>query len=129
MSTYSEIRTQFTDPELLIEALKSMGLTKVENHIGKPVYLEGYSKRDMVDIVASKADHLGFRQNADGTFSVVCEISDQRKYGTGSKWEKDVKFNYAQQNILRTARQQGLRVLHTGKKLANGKVEYKFLAA
>jgi hypothetical protein len=138
MSKYSEIQTTFSDPDLLLSALGTMGFKKVRNHVGDPQPLEGFrgdKRKDLADIiiprreVGSSSNDIGFSRGADGTFSLIVSDYDQARYGVQTKWHRDLKFNYAEQNILRAAKRQGLRAIHTGKKLDNGKVEYKFLKA
>ncbi len=135
MSVYSEIQTQFSDPDLLIAALTaSLGYTDLGIFLGDPQHIEGWSNADLAEIIVPKAntgtrEDLGFRRGANGNFSVILSSVDKRKFGVGSDWEKSVKVAYAEQNILSAARKQGLRPIYTGKKLENGKLEYRFLKA
>lgn len=138
MSAYSEIGTSFTDPELLLSALTAMGYKGIKNHIGNPQSLEGYmgdrrsTKAELIiprREVGGMSNDVGFARGANGTFQLIVSDYDQHKYSAESAWYKKVKFNYAEQNILRAAKKQGLRPIHTGKKLDNGKLEYKFLKA
>lgn len=136
MSKYSEIATSFSDPELLIAALTAVGFRNIRNHVGDPQPLTGFQgdkRKNLADIiiprreVGSMSNDLGFSRGADGTFQLIVSDYDSSRYN--SAWQQNLKFNYAEQNILRAAKRQGLRAIHTGKKLENGKVEYKFLKA
>lgn len=132
MSSYSEIRTEFKDPDLLVAALKAMGYDGMKLHLDDPQRIENYSWSEKVHIIlphsiAGSSENLGFKRTEDGTFAAVVSDQDRNKYGKNSAWEKSVKVGYAEQNIMRAARAQGLRPLHTGKKLDNGMLEYKYL--
>lgn len=149
MSAYSEIATTFSDPGLLMAALVAVGYTGAENHVGNPQVLVSYtgdyrtldgqghttdvSKAMKADIIVRRAEiggssnDIGFVRNSSGVFQAI--ISDYDSSRHGSQWLQRLKFNYAEQNILQTAKKQGLKVLHSGKKLDNGQLEYKFLKA
>lgn len=131
MSAYSEIKTEFKDGELLIEALKTMGFTPT-NCIGNPQSLEGYQgdrRQQKADIIIPRSqvggasNDLGFIKGPDGTYKAVISDYDSRRYD--SKWLNTVKANVADAGIQRTAKKMGLRV--ASRKVTKGKIEYEFL--
>jgi len=144
MSAYSEVQTQFTDGELLIEALKELGYNPV-NCIGKPEPLIGYqgdyrtadgeghtrdaSKAMRADViiprsqVGGSSNDVGFVRGSDGKFSAIISDYDSRRHN--AEWLKKLRTAYAEKGILKQAKRAGLTL--TGKKTVNGKVQFQFL--
>lgn len=131
MSAYSEVSTQFTDGELLIEALTEMGFTP-ENHIGKPQHLTGYhgdKRKDVADVIIPRAqvggssNDIGFVRGDDGKFRAIISEYDSRHYG--EQWLKKLRAGYADKGILRQAKLAGLRAI--GRKVVKGQIQYEFL--
>lgn len=135
MSSYAEIQTEFKDPELLIAALGALGYDGLGIHLGNPQHLEAAWDDDLSEIIVPKGTlegsryGVGFARGDNGYFHTVVNTTERTKFGRGTAWENKVKTAYAEQNILRAARQQGLKAIQTGKKLDNGLLEYKFLKA
>lgn len=132
MSAYSEVQTQFSDGELLIEALTDMGFAP-ENHIGKPNCLTGYhgdTRADVADIIIPRAqvgrlsNDIGFVRGSDGTYSAIVSEYDSTRYGRA--WQKSLRSKYAEKGILRQAKKAGLRQIGTPK-LVKGKLQFEFL--
>lgn len=131
MSAYSEVKTEFKDGELLLEALTTMGF-KPRNCIGKPEHLEGYhgdQRQQVADIIIPRAqvgeasNDIGFVKGPDGTYQAIISQYDSGRYD--SKWLNTVKANVADAGIQRTAKRMGMRAV--SRKVSKGKIEYEFL--
>lgn len=131
MSAYSEVKTEFKDGDLLLEALKAMGF-QPRNCIGKPAHLEGYhgdQREQLADIIIPRAqvgtasNDIGFVKGPDGTFRAI--ISDYDSTRHNQKWLNEVKTNVADAGIQKQAKKMGLRL---GKRtVVKGQIQYEFL--
>ena len=135
MSAYSEVKTQFNDGGLLIEALEEMGF-KPENHIGNPQRLTGYQgdrRTDVADIIIPRtqvgraSNDIGFVRGSDGTFRAIISDYDSSKYDT--QWLKQVRASYTDKGIMKSAKLAGLRFVSKAKNAKTGKMDYQFLKA
>lgn len=103
MSHYNAIATKIKDPDLIIDALKSMGLAGVYHE--EPVEMIGWGEtRSRAHIVVPWIDlrpghsdqsylsyDLGFLRGADGTYSLVIEDLDAADYS----YRRDRSFHSA----------------------------------
>lgn len=148
MSAYSEVVTQFTDGELLIEALREMGFQPVDC-IGKPQPLVGYqgdfrtadgeghtkdaSKAMRADIILPRAqvggasNDIGFKRGADGKFSAIVSDYDSSRYN--SAWMTKLRAGYTDKGIMKSAAKAGLKFISKGKNPITQKMDYQFLKA
>lgn len=147
MSAYSQVQTQFTDPELLVEALRELGYNPVVS-IGKPQPLRGiggdYRTRDGQGHTRNAADamtgeiiiprsqvggasnEVGFSRGADGKYTAIISAYDSHTNFALSR-QQQLAGQYADCKVKREAKRAGLRM--TGRKVQNGKVEYLFIKA
>lgn len=148
MSAYSEVVTQFTDGELLIEALREMGFQPV-NCIGNPKPLVGYqgdfrtadgeghtkdaSKAMRADIILPRAqvggasNDIGFKRGADGKFAAIVSDYDSSRYN--AEWMKKLRAGYTDKGIMKSAAKAGLKFISKGKNPITQKMDYQFLKA
>jgi hypothetical protein len=144
MSEYSEAQTEFSDPQVLIEALAAVGYTTVENHIGKPQPLVGFQgdfrtqdgqghttnpalalKADIIvrrRYVGGASNDLGFVKGADGKFKAI--ISDYDSSRHTPAWLAKLKGEYAEINVVKTMKRMGVKITgRTTRKNAQGQEE------
>lgn len=140
MSKYAEAKTNIKDPECLIKALADNGYAVVEDHTGNPQNLVDYCGHhtqylqpgvdDTADIIIRRryvpgaSNDIGYKKQADGTYSAIISQYDSSRHG--AKWQNGVKVSYQKHNIQKAAARTGQRVIQTGKKLANGNLQYIF---
>jgi|SRR5581483_1839979 len=131
MSAYSEQTTEFKDADLLIEALKDIGIREI-HHYEHPIHLEGYlgdKRNEVAEIVIPRrsvgiaANDIGFKKQANGNYTAIISEFDSRNYD--QKWMQKLKCIYAEKGIMRQASRAGLRF--AGKKNVNGKVQLQFV--
>ncbi len=149
MSKYATVATDFKDPDLLIAALAAVGYSKVENHIGNPQPLVGFQgdfrtadgdghttnpalamKADIIirrREVGGKSNDIGFVRTSSGSYTAI--ISDYDSHKHNQQWRNNLAVNYQQKSVEKIAAKMGARVLVSGKKLANGNIQYQFLKA
>jgi len=138
MSAYSENKTQFSDPDILCEALADMGFSAdmVERHqIATNLFGHHGDKRDdtaeiilrrkYVNAVLSggASNDIGFKRDANGKYSAI--ISQFDVYYANEKWMNKLKQTYAVKGIQKQASKNGLRL--SGQKTVNGKVQLQFV--
>jgi len=114
MSHYSRVRTQFTDAESLVVALKAVGLKEVEQH-SSPTGLYGYQgdlRSDKAHIIVRRqyvgvaSNDLGFIRRDDGTFAAI--ISDyDRQTGKDERWMSRLKREYGKSIVFKYAEREG----------------------
>lgn len=107
MSHYNSIKTQLKDPELILAALKEMGLTGF-NHT-EAIALRGYKgdrREDMAHIVvpgrggghglSAASNDLGFYRSADGTYALVISDFDKGflRCRYGQEFQSAFMFEY-----------------------------------
>lgn len=131
MSAYSEVKTEFKDGDLLLEALKAMGF-QPRNCIGTPANLEGYhgdQRTQVADIIIPRAqvgnasNDIGFVKGPDGTFRAIISDFDSTRHN--KKWLNEVKTNVADAGIQKQAKRMGLRL--GSRKVVKGQIQYEFL--
>lgn len=125
MSSYNEIETQFSDQGCLVEALKELGYQPQVTE--KPANLEGYhgdKRTQTAEIIIPRrqvggaSNDVGFKKNADGTFTAI--ISDyDRSSNFGVKKQAELKKVYAEKMAIKQAKANGLKFV--GKKQTTNK--------
>lgn len=120
MSAYNEIETQFSDQDCLVDALKEMGYQPQVSE--KPQNLEGYTgdtRKQTAEIILPRrqvggaSNDVGFKKNADGTFTAI--VSDYDRGGNfGLKKQAQLKRLYAEKMAVKQAKKNGLKFM--GKK-------------
>jgi hypothetical protein len=133
MSKYATIKTSFKDGEVLIASLEAMGLQGIQNHIGRPVQLEGYEARlrkESADIVIPRkyvgaaSNDLGFKRGTDGTYTAIVSDFDSTKYGP--KWMQSLTLEYNQADVAKKMKTAGFKLVNTGTtKNGNIKAQYQ----
>lgn len=135
MSAYAEVKTEFTDGELLIKALEAQGF-KPLNCIGKVKNLVGYhgdTRADTADIIipraqiGSSSNDVGFKRDATGKYQAI--ISDYDSTRFNKSWLNKVNVSYQDLWVQQQAKKQGYRAVQVGKKLENGNLKYVFMKA
>ena len=126
MSAYSEFPVhEFKDKELLTAALKAMGYVPTCDAQLSDFWNEYRGKAPTVDLLIPKSqlartyDDIGFKRNADGSYSAVIGDMDRRK-GFDNNWLAQLKANYTEAGVIRQAKKIGL--IPISRKLVNGKV-------
>lgn len=133
MSAYSEVVTQFSDGELLLEALQEMGF-QPRNCIGKPEQLEGYKgdkRQQRADIIIPRrqvggaSNDIGFTRGPDGKYGAVISDYDSSRYD--AEWLKKLRASYTDKGILKQAKKAGLKFVSKKRNEVTGKMDYNFL--
>jgi hypothetical protein len=132
ISKYAKSTTEFTDGDLLVEALRSMGY-EVEQHT-QAEKLNGWLDNSKAEIILRKGNlagahaDIGFRLNAKtGTYTMLADEDDMRNYGYGRAWQTKIKATYREAQTIQTATQRlGLRFVDSYK-LDDGRTQLKFL--
>ena len=126
MSAYSEFPVrEFKDKELLTAALKAMGYVPTCDAQLSDYWNEYRGKAPKVDLLIPKSqlvgtyDDIGFKRNADGSYSAIIGDMDRRK-GFDNNWLAQLKANYTESGVIRQAKKIGL--IPISRKLVNGKV-------
>lgn len=134
MSAYSTTQTQFTDPDLLIEALRELGYTPTIC-LDNPQHLTGYTgdtRPETAHIIIPRhqvggaSNDVGYIRGTDGTFRAIVSAYDSRTHFAPAKQQK-LSGVYADCKVKREAKRAGLRM--TGRKVENGKTVYQFVKA
>jgi hypothetical protein len=133
MSAYREQKTEITDGDCLVDALKELGC-KPEVH-EEAVALEGYhgdKRKDKAEIVlprntvGSASNDIGFKKGADGKWQAIISDYDSNKYN--KKWMEKLCQTYATHKIKKIARQQDLEFQGTSTN-KDGKVVHRYVKA
>ena len=126
MSAYSEFQIKdFKDRELLIAALTAMGYSPAFNARLSDHWNEYRGNAPTVDILIPKGqlrgtyDDVGFKRNADGSYSAVIGDMDRRR-GCDDSWLAQLKGHYMEAGVIRQAKKIGL--IPVSRKVNNGKV-------
>jgi hypothetical protein len=115
MSAYNEIETQFSDQGCLVEALQEMGYHPQVSE--KPQHLEGYhgdARTQTAEIIIPRkqvggaSNDVGFKKNADGTFTAIVSDYD-RNSNFGLKKQAELKKLYAEKMAIKQGKANGLR--------------------
>jgi hypothetical protein len=116
LSHFTRIRTQLRDPEVLVEALASVGHNTVEVH-DRPQTLYGYqgdARREKAEVVirrqhvGSASNDIGFARREDGTFEAIISEYDRTKYN--ATWLTKLTHSYSHAATLRYAATHGYEV-------------------
>jgi hypothetical protein len=101
---------------------------------GSPVQLEGYTgdrRTQTAEIiiprkqVGAASNDIGFKQQADGTFTAIISDYDSRTYN--ADWLKTVKLHALEAKARRIAEQHGDLGTPTREVLPDGKVRLRFV--
>ena len=127
MSEYAICKTKIKDKQALIEALAEMGFGKEKLEIPEsPQHLYGYhsdKRPEKADVIIRRkhiggsSNDVGFRKEADGTYSPIISEYDGRSMGFNAGWVKKLNDTYLEKLCIRQARQKGFEV----KKRVEGK--------
>jgi hypothetical protein len=137
MSEYHAQKTLYKDRECLVTALKAQGYNEVEvNEVAQQLYDYQGRKTHYLDpegdkanvivrrhVVGGAANDLGFKLDADGTYSAIVSEYDSHKHG--AEWMKGLKRAYTEAVDMKLAKKQGLKFV--GRKVVNGKIQLMFL--
>jgi hypothetical protein len=123
ISHYSDINLLIKDRQCLLEALLQMGwaLKQIEIHdVATHLYgFEGDKRSDLANIIIRRqhvgfqSNDIGFRLEADGTYTAIISEYDQLTYDT--TWLNTLKQNYGVVVTETQARRRGMTVKKTKK--------------
>lgn len=125
MSAYNEIDTIYSDGDCLVEALKELGYQPQVNE--KAQQLEGYhgdKRKETAEIIIPRkqvggaSNDVGFKKNADGTYTAIVSDYDGGSTFTKAKQTK-LKALYAEKVSMKQAKKNGLKFM--GKKTVTDK--------
>jgi Protein of unknown function (DUF1257) len=139
MSQYGSFQTQYRDKECLIQALNDQGYSTVEVHeqaqqlfdyTGRAThYLDASGDKAEVIVrrqyVGGAANDLGFKKQADGTYSAIISRYDTGKHDT--KWLNQLKGKYTERVTSKEAKRIGAK-FHS-RTVVNGKTVIRYLQA
>lgn len=134
MSAYTQIKCQFKDPKLLVEALTEMGYKP--NVFSVPVQLEDYVGKlrpQRAEIVLPRrqvgpmANDVGFVKQADGTYMAIISEYDNGATFTPKKME-ELKLNYNLAKAKKIAAAQGMKLVGEKKTIVKNRphIQYVF---
>ena len=138
MSEYHELKTEYKDGDALVQALGEMGYTSVEVHEKAQPLVDYHGRQtrytDKVNgdtahiivrrkFVGAAANDLGFLKKPDGTYSAMISAYDSHKHN--KSWLNNLKKNYTEKVVIKTAAKQGFKFL--GKKVVNNKVQLQWM--
>lgn len=134
MSEFKKYPTEYKDKECLKAALAEQGYTEVEDH-EQPQTLYDYHGRattyldktgDKANIIVRRkhvggaANDLGFKKEADGTYTAIISQYDRGKHNTG--WMTDLKRKYNEKITVKEAKRQNLKPYTVAKEIViNGR--------
>lgn len=115
MSHYTVCKTSLRDLDSLFKALQEMGWSKDQILVyNEPVHLYGYrgdrraDKAHVVirrEFVGAASNDLGFRKEADGTFTAVISEYDARRFN--ATWLAKLKRAYTKHLSIKKLKQMG----------------------
>ena len=140
MSEYRKNKTNYKDRECLVKALNEQGYTNemIELH-EQPQQLYDYcghathyldADGDKAEIIVRRkyvggaANDLGFKKEADGTYSAIVSAYDSSKHNT--KWMDGLKRAYGEAVIHKTAKRLNLKPYAS--KVVNGRKQIQYMA-
>jgi hypothetical protein len=133
MSAYREQQTQFKNAAILIECLKALGITEI-NQFTTAQQLEGYhgDKRSQTaeiiiprKAVGMSSNDIGFKRQADGSYSAIISDFDGRDGAYDAAWIKKLKLTYTETFYQKQAKKAGLRMI--SRKSNDGKLQLQFV--
>jgi hypothetical protein len=110
----------YSDQQCLVEALKEMGYHPQVSE--KPQHLEGYhgdKRTQTAEIIIPRkqvggaSNDVGFKRNADGTFTAIISDYDKSSNFNMAK-QKELKRLYTEKHAMKQAKANGLKFV--GKK-------------
>lgn len=116
MSHFTRVRTALRDPDLLVQALATLGFTTIETH-DTPQTLYGYrgdARPERAEVIIRRAhigrlsNDIGFRRRDDGTFEAVISEYDSHRYD--QPWLTRLARTYGHTAALRYAEDNGYEV-------------------
>ncbi|MEV0218346.1 DUF1257 domain-containing protein [Streptomyces sp. NPDC050704] len=116
MSHFTRVRTALRDPDLLVQALATLGFTTVETH-DTPQTLYGYqgdARPDRAEVIIRRrhigrlSNDIGFRRRDDGAFEAVISEYDRSRYD--QPWLTRLARAYGHAAALRYAEDNGYEV-------------------
>lgn len=116
MSHFTRIRTQLRDPEVLVEALRTVGHDQVEVN-DQPRTLYGYqgdARPEKAEVVirrqhiGSASNDIGFARGEDGSFEAIISEYDRSRYD--AKWLDKLTHSYSHAATLRYAETHGYEI-------------------
>lgn len=122
MSRYCKVRTEFKDTEALLDALMETGSwTKEQIEVHSiPQHLCGYQgdqRKETAHIIIRRkhigraSNDIGFVKEEDGNYKAIISQHDSGRYG--SRWNGQLKGNYAFHKLRREQEGRGRRVSRT----------------
>ena len=134
MSEFKKYPTEYKDKDCLKAALAEQGYTEVEEHEqAQPLY--DYHGRqttyldktgDKANIIVRRkyvggaANDLGFKKEADGTYTAIISQFDRGKHNV--KWMTDLKRHYNEKITAKEAKRQNLKPYTVAKEITvNGR--------
>ncbi|GKQ41108.1 DUF1257 domain-containing protein [Streptomyces sp. A012304] len=116
MSHFTRVRTALREPDLLVQALATLGFTTVETHdTPQPLYgYQGDARPERAEVIVRRAhigrlsNDIGFRRRADGTFEAVISAYDRSRYN--EPWLTGLARAYGHAAALRYAEDNGYEV-------------------
>lgn len=114
MSHWTKVKLKITDKETLAAALKRMGAGVV--HM-EPRKINQYGTTEMADIWID--DAVGFKQEADGTFSMIGDFYHSRSgfkkyYRKIDKFTQELNAAYGLEDTIRKVEDLGMGFTLTG---------------
>jgi hypothetical protein len=116
MSHFTRVRTALREPDLLAQALATLGFTTVETH-DTPQTLYGYqgdARPERAEVIIRRrhigrlSNDIGFRRRDDGTFEAVISEFDRSRYD--QPWLTKLARAYGHAAALRYAEDNGYEV-------------------
>lgn len=142
MSEYHAVKTQFKDPDALIEALEEVkcGTSDivVERHENAVALKDFRGKQthylnatgDIANIIVRRqyvkgmSNDLGFVKDVDGYYVAMISEYDSSN-GLNGNWQVALKKSYSEKVLIKTASKQGFKYI--GATHVNGKKQFKWL--
>jgi Leu/Phe-tRNA-protein transferase len=116
MSHFTAIRTQLKDPIALQKALVDLGFAQVEVHeTAQPLYgYQGDRRSDLAEVIVRRhyvgalSNDIGFKQQADGTFTAIISEYDRPRYSQA--WLNQLTQRYGYHQLKQIAPAQGFTI-------------------
>lgn len=134
MSEFKKYPTEYKDKECLKAALAEQGYTQIEEHEQGQQLFDYHGRAttyldktgDKANIIVRRkyvggaANDLGFKKEADGTYSAVISAFDRGKHNV--QWMTDLKRKYNEKITNKEAKRQNLKPYTVAKEMVvNGR--------
>lgn len=127
MSHYTRVKTKIVDRDFLVKALAKVGFGNVEVHndAAQLVGYEGNLRRQRAEViirkryVGSMSNDIGFKQNQDGSYSLIVSEYDAPQYD--DEWLKKLTRIYAEEVVTDRLANQGFVVQKTENRKDGGR--------